>query len=419
MICCSAATNGTVSRFASEEAVDRWVDRNRQEFVMRQQSMARHLGDVLARITDMRNHAADLAQAGVVDASPPLREIEQFGSNPGNLRLFLHVPERVAARPALVVVLHGCIQSAGLYVENSGWRALADRHGFIILAPQQKEENNLKNCFNWFQRVDTDRDSGEALSIRQMIAHVVADHRIAPRRIFVTGLSAGGAMAVVMLATYPELFAGGAVIAGLPYRTTGGAAEAFEHMRGGHVRPAGEAAAALRRASPGGGPWPPLSIWHGEADRIVHPRNGEEIARQWAAVQGHDAAPQRRSRMGRHERLAWLDDDGQDIAVLHKIEGMGHGLPLALRDVANGVGTAGPHFLDVGLSSTVLIASAWGLAPAEAYGAAETEIEPSSGHARQSPRPFRFADASKAKPQPDRIGGTITRALRAAGLMQE
>jgi poly(hydroxyalkanoate) depolymerase family esterase len=116
----------------------------------------------------------------------------------------------------LVVALHGCTQTAADYDHGSGWTRLADRYGFAVLFPEQQRANNPNNCFNWFLPSDTRRSHGEAFSIRQMIERVITDHGVDRRRVFVVGLSAGGAMTSAMLATYPDLFAGGAIIAGLP-----------------------------------------------------------------------------------------------------------------------------------------------------------------------------------------------------------
>src|SRR5207248_10109719 len=132
-------------------------------------------------------------------------------SNPGALRMWTYVPKPLQSSPPLVVVLHGCTQSAASYVNGAGWASLADEHGFVLLAPEQQQVNNHKSCFTWFQPGDIARGKGEALSIRQMIDRAVHDHNLDPSRIFVTGLSAGGAMTSVMLATYPEIFAGGAI----------------------------------------------------------------------------------------------------------------------------------------------------------------------------------------------------------------
>ena len=107
----------------------------------------------------------------------------------------------------MVVVLHGCGQTAAGYDLGAGWSTLAQHYGFALLMPEQQRGEQCQGCFNWFNPEDIARDSGEACSIRQMIARMVGDHGIDPHRIFVTGLSAGGAMTSVMLATYPELFA--------------------------------------------------------------------------------------------------------------------------------------------------------------------------------------------------------------------
>ena len=116
----------------------------------------------------------------------------------------------------LVIALHGCSQTSDEYDHGTGWSSLADSLGFAVVYPQQQPANNPKNCFSWFLPGDIARGHGEALSIREMVEHAIATFAADRRKVFVTGLSAGGAMASVMLATYPEVFAGGAIIAGLP-----------------------------------------------------------------------------------------------------------------------------------------------------------------------------------------------------------
>jgi len=147
----------------------------------------------------------------------PLVETTGFGTNPGALRMFAFAPENLQHGAALVVVLHGCGQTAAGYDLGAGWSTLAKRYGFALLMPEQQASNNPQGCFNWFNPEDTTRDSGEACSIRQMIARMAGDYKVDPHRIFVTGLSAGGAMTSVMLATYPEVFAGGAIIPVAPF----------------------------------------------------------------------------------------------------------------------------------------------------------------------------------------------------------
>src|SRR6476660_7035896 len=228
---------------------------------------------------------------GAGHARTRLRAILDFGSNPGNLRMFVYRPPTLAENPALVVVLHGCTQTAAGYDRGAGWSTLADRFGFALLLPEQQRSNNPNGCFNWFQAGDIERGHGEALSIRQMVAKMVSDHGIDPARVFVTGLSAGGAMTSVMLATYPEVFAGGAIIAGLPYGAANNVQQAFENMFQCPPRPARDWGDLVRAASPHRGAWPRISVWHGDADATVIPSNAIEIIKQWTDVHGLPASP--------------------------------------------------------------------------------------------------------------------------------
>jgi len=130
--------------------------------------------------------------------------------------MYEYVPAALPARPAVVVAMHGCTQTASAYDTNSGWPKYADRLGFVLVFPEQKTGNNANRCFNWFEPGDTRRDQGEALSIKQMVDRTVAAYGADRAKVYVTGLSAGGAMTSVMLATYPDVFAGGSIVAGLP-----------------------------------------------------------------------------------------------------------------------------------------------------------------------------------------------------------
>ncbi|MGO4837891.1 PHB depolymerase family esterase, partial [Rhizobiaceae sp. 2RAB30] len=220
-----------------------------------------------------------------------MTELGAFGPNPGMLKAHTHVPGNLAKGAPLVVVLHGCTQTAAAYDDGSGWSRLADDYGFALLYPEQQRANNPNLCFNWFRPEDARRGSGEALSIRQMVEAMAVTHTLDRQRIFITGLSAGGAMAAAMLASYPEVFAAGGIIAGLPYGTATSVPEAFDRMRG-HGGPSKHSLQQiLRRASAHDGPWPRISIWQGSADQSVVPSNAEAIAAQWRAVHGLDKSP--------------------------------------------------------------------------------------------------------------------------------
>ena len=295
------------------------------------------------------------------DVPSRLTETAGFGSNPGNLRMLTYVPDSVSSSPALVVVLHGCTQTAAGYDHGSGWSALADRYGFVLLYAEQQEANNPKRCFNWFQPGDIERDHGETHSIRQMVEHAVRRHGVDSSRIFVTGLSAGGAMTSTMLATYPEVFAGGAIVAGLPYHCATSVPEAFECMFQGQTRSAREWGDLVRNASPHRGPWPKVSVWHGSADATVKPMNAGEIIKQWTNVHAVSSDPTSSDTVDGYPHRAWTDASGETVVEEYVITGMAHGTPLAVGNDENSYGAAGPFLLDVGISSSYRIAQFWGL----------------------------------------------------------
>src|SRR5205807_10293211 len=165
---------------------------------------------------------------------------------------------------------------------------------------------------------------GEARSSRQMIARIAGDPGIDGRRIFVTGLSAGGAMTSVMLATYPELFAGGAVIAGLPFGVASNVREALSGMYQSPSRAAGELGDLVRNASHHKRPWPKLSVWHGSADRTVNPANANEIVKQWLDVHGLPAGPMSETIVDGYPRQIWWNADGDTIIESYTITNMAH-----------------------------------------------------------------------------------------------
>lgn len=359
-----------------------------------------------------------------------LQEVFGFGSNPGKLRMFAHRPADLAESPALVVVLHGCTQTAAGYDLGAGWSTIADHYGFALLFPEQQRSNNPNGCFNWFLPEHSRRNQGELLSIRQMIEKSVIDYGVDRRRVFVTGLSAGGAMASNMLACYPEVFAAGAIVAGLPYGAATNVQQAFESMLQSPSRSAREWGNLVRRASSYRGPWPRISIWHGNADKTVIPSNAVEILKQWTDVHGLPSSPSVKTRVDGFPREVWTNEAGDELIEAYTINNMAHGTPLAIGEAEGSCGAPGPFLLPVGISSSYHIAKFFGIAVARAPAEERSVVKLSS-----ATRQYAEAEAvlegevldnddepiSPQAPMPPfpEIGAVINKALRTAGLIRD
>lgn len=336
-------------------------------------------------------------------------------ANPGSLRFLSFVPDALPTRAPLVVVLHGCTQTAAGYDRGAGWTTLAAQLGFAVLYPEQTRANNGNLCFNWFEAEDTTRGLGEPASIVAAVGAMVARHGLDPARVFVTGLSAGGAMTAVMLATYPDVFAGGAVIAGLPFGVANGVPEALSAMASPVALDGRALGDRVRAASGYGGAWPRVSIWHGGSDRTVSARNGEALTRQWLNVHGiGDAAPDESSD-GIHGLSIWRNGGGVAVVELNRIDGMAHGTPL---DAGADGQVAGPYMLDVGVASSARIAAFFGLIDgartAVPNRTAATTAVPADplGLTAHLPKPGAMVHGGVD------VGQVIGDALRSAGLMR-
>jgi poly(hydroxyalkanoate) depolymerase family esterase len=420
--------------------------------------------DFLRRLPrlDQLNRLSGLGRALNGDIDSPLVEVRDFGPNPGNLRMLAFVPQQLQQPRALVVVLHGCGQTATSYDRGAGWSMLARQFGFALLMPEQSMSNNANGCFNWFNPEDTARERGEAASIRQMVARMVEGHGIDPRRVFITGLSAGGAMTSVMLATYPEAFAAGAIIAGLPFGVARNVREALTGMRASPVQPPRKLGDLVRKASQHRGAWPKVSVWHGSADRVVDPANADEIVKQWLDLHHLPQQPMSEGVVNGHPHRVWWNAQGETVVESYTITDMAHGTPLGLADNDERYGAQGAFLIEAGISSSYQIAKFFGLTDwiHEAANEARSEVRPerkSSGQtSRQAAKlskpsgpgapaipPVRMPDLADVlgafapnsakesarheqrqarEREPRRrgidVGAVITRALTAAGLMK-
>lgn len=292
--------------------------------------------------------------------------------NPGNLRMYMHIPADLPPESPLVLALHGCGQTAEAFMVQTGWTTLADKYKFVVVFPEQtqRRDNNPDRvgnpwrCFNWagYRGLRMQRGQGENQSIKEMVDFVLNDPGLSidKKKVYITGLSAGGAMSTLMLATWPEIFAAGAPIAGVPYRCADNVDSVFKCMglnrnfipRHG-CTPAGTAcmadevkhppeewAALARKGSRKfNGEWPRIMIWHGSRDQMTDDANLTETMKQWTALHKTDQQPdnQRAQLQEGHERHEYKEyrKDGKLVVATVRVMGLMHGLSIDSRKEAD------------------------------------------------------------------------------------
>jgi poly(hydroxyalkanoate) depolymerase family esterase len=238
----------------------------------------------------------------------------RFACADGARRYKLYIPARAApgARP-LVVMLHGCTQDAADFAAGTAMNLLAEEHGCLVLYPEQDRSANHSGCWNWFEPGQQRRGAGEPAILAGMTRQVIAEHGADPARVFVAGLSAGGAMAAILGAAYPELYAAVGVHSGLAAGT------GKDMISGLHAMKRAPRAAGLQTKLP-------IIVFHGDADHVVHPGNGDAVLRQYVAA--HGSLREQRSRgdaNGRaYTQISWHGEDGRRVAEHWQIHGAGH-----------------------------------------------------------------------------------------------
>lgn len=290
---------------------DKWTD-----------AMARHT----VEDADVKD-AIDLAGKG--------RFLSGSCTNRAGTRAYkLYVPSGYAenapeTRLPLIVMLHGCTQNANDFAAGTGMNAVAEEHNCFVVYPDQIQSANASNCWNWFNSGDQQRDAGEASIIADITRKVMSDYSIDSRRVYVAGLSAGGAMAAVMGATYPDLYAAIGVHSGLPYAVAHDMASAFAAMKNRKMK-ASPRKTGVKSVKPLGHTMPVI-VFHGDRDTTVDPSNGEQVLAQCIPVDSQSVktdgttlekatVPNGRS----YTRNTLLDQQGNSIAENWIVHGAGH-----------------------------------------------------------------------------------------------
>lgn len=248
-----------------------------------------------------------------------------FSCAAGTLAYKLYVPTSYDAGSTavvpLLVMLHGCTQSPDDFAAGTRMNTLADIHGFLVAYPAQSANANGSKCWNWFRPQDQARGSGEPALIAGMTAQIGVDYRVDASRIYVAGLSAGAAMAVVLGRTYPDVFAAVGAHSGLPYRAATDMGSAFAAMRGSGAR-AADAAQATGKIMP-------TIVFHGDSDHTVVAANGDAIVAHQRRLAG-DPMPASTRESGtasggrRYQRTTYADASGLTVVEDWRVHGAGH-----------------------------------------------------------------------------------------------
>jgi poly(hydroxyalkanoate) depolymerase family esterase len=271
--------------------------------------------EVEARVVDGATTPRARAPGSTLRSKPEAFTSGHFKNDAGGRDYKLFEPARDGRALPLVVMLHGCTQDPDDFARGTRMNALARERGFLVLYPAQSQRANAQRCWNWFKHNHQARGRGEPVILAGMVRNLIASHDVDPQRVYVAGLSAGGAMAAILGDAYPDLFAAVGVHSGLPTGSATDVQTAFAAMSGG--------AQPVRRSAKSGAT-PPTIVFHGDADGTVNIVNGERVlaAAGWSARQEAQRAS---TAMGvPYSRRVWVDGQGAERAEQWTIHGAGH-----------------------------------------------------------------------------------------------
>jgi poly(hydroxyalkanoate) depolymerase family esterase len=258
-----------------------------------------------------------------------LQQVTNFGNNPGNLGMYVYVPDNVAPNPALVVANHWCTGSAEALYNGTQFDELAEQYGYIIVYPSVTRSSK---CFDVASQASLSGTGGDSVSIKSMVDYALATYGADRNRIFATGISSGAMMTNVLLGVYPEVFKAGSAYAGVPFTcfaTTDGSEWNSTCATGMINRTPQQWGDAVRNANPGyNGPWPRMQLFHGTEDDALYYPNFQEQIDQWTNVNGTDLTPEFTDNpQSNWTRTRYGSTGGQALVEAVSMEGVDHGLP--------------------------------------------------------------------------------------------
>ncbi|KAF5326255.1 hypothetical protein D9611_000471 [Ephemerocybe angulata] len=264
-------------------------------------------------------------------AQNQLQQINNFGSNPTNVRMYLYRPTGVVANPALIVAMHYCTGTAQAYFSGTQYANLADtQKNFIVLYPSAPDSGG---CWDVHTNATLKHDAGgDSLAIASAVRYAITNYGVDKTRVFATGSSSGAMMTNVLMGAYPDLFAAGSAFSGVPYACFAGAGMWNNECAGGTKSLSAQQWGDLVRSGYPGytGTRPKVQIWHGTSDTTLNYRNHAEGIKQWTNVFGYPSTPvttQNNSPLNGYTRETY----GPSFQAI-RAQGVSHNLPTQERD---------------------------------------------------------------------------------------
>lgn len=249
-----------------------------------------------------------------------------YTNSAGSRSYKLYVPSGYVGQAVpLIVMLHGCTQDPDDFATGTRMNGLAEEHTFLVAYPEQAKNANMQGCWNWFQASDQQRGRGEPSIIAGITEQVIDEYEVVGGRVYVAGMSAGGAMAAILGATYPDLYAAVGVHSGLAPGSAHDMPSAFTAMRQG-----GPVVASQNGTGGGSRKIVPTIIFHGDGDTTVHPRNGERLLAHLDDESRNGSSPRVATRRGgvpgghEYTKFTYKGANGRDLVERWSVHGLGH-----------------------------------------------------------------------------------------------